>query len=137
MSAYETMFVFQFLLYVSIFLVKIYNVMSIPSTRKEKRSKFNEGPNVMKEENKIFPYDIRMSFILFIVTCLSFGLGIIIFLQNPLSNNLLFSSLIQLQSWTFLINVFLLVFELLFNWGITISDSTIKAKMSILPGDRR
>ena len=134
MTAYETVFVLQFLIYITIFLVKIYNIMTLPSANRLKRQMTEQ--QILENKTRLFPYDLKISFILFIITLFSYGLGLVIFLQNPESNNLLFSSLIQLQSWLLLINLFILLFELLFDWGISLSDKAIKAKMNLIPTSR-
>lgn len=99
-NIYEIIFVLQLLIFISVFLVKIYNLMCV--------AKF---------------YDIQKAILFFILAMLAYGVGLVTTLLGH--DEWLFSILLQLETWFIVLIVALFLGELflyLSNWGSQIVE---------------
>jgi len=108
MSVYSGLFILSLLIYVIVFLVKIFNLMSL----------FRE-----KKEYDLCPYDMRFSFLLFFISMISYLLGLVVMMLKP---DLLTSILFRVESG-------LLLFNILFLFAEIIHYLTVKHKAAESP----
>lgn len=106
MNIYEFVFIVQFVIFIGIFLVKLYNVMS-----------------------KGRAYDVKVSFLLFILGLFCHAVGFWIFMLKP--EELIYWSLIRLENVISLVLVLFFFIELLLSWVKVVEESRIKPRMSI------
>lgn len=92
----EVLFLIQFLVFIAITLYKLYNILSNFET-----------------------YDIKTGFMLFVLTWLCFGVGMVInitavgyAIDSAGTINLVFSQLFTLESWLVILNTLFMLIEL-------------------------
>ncbi len=90
MDIFDLMFIIQFIVLISIIMIKFYNVMSSGLW-----------------------YDIKIAFVLWAVFLISWGVGGIILMINP--TELIFLQLYKLGSWMILLNFVFLAIEIFFH----------------------
>jgi len=88
-NVYDAFFILQFLVFIVIILLKLYNIMSL---------------------GKI--YEIKMVFLTFIVSLIAYAIGFISLMANP--ETLIYLMLFQLETWLLILSIVLLFGELFF-----------------------
>ena len=112
MEIQEVIFIFQLIMIVGITMIKFYNVMSQNKRKTNLMEKENE-----EKDKPIFPYDIKISIILFVATIFLYGMGFTI--QMLTVENLFYSSLFRYESLFLALNVLFFFIEMLFMVGDT------------------
>lgn len=92
MNFAETLFLIQLIVFISVFLLKVFNVMSV--------GQFT---------------DWRIAITTLILALFSFGVGLVLSLLNY--TDMLFIALFQVESWLLAFVVLLFIAELMFAWG--------------------
>lgn len=105
MSLYSSLFIFQFLVVILITLVKFYNILS---------------GNKKAEEGKTFPYDIKISFILFAATLVLYGVGLMISIY--MYDEYLYIILFQIERFILPVNILFFIIELIYR----LKDTALK-----------
>jgi hypothetical protein len=105
MNLYDIIFIIQFIIVIFITLFKVFNVMSYETTKK-----LNE-----QDTNDDYPlfYDIRVSWILFMLFFITWVLGLFVFMLDP--TELIYMTLFKFETLFVLMNVILLLIELFLN----------------------
>jgi len=108
MSLSATMFNIQFIVFFAILFIKIYNLMSLFINNKKIDTPI-EDSQLESEVMPIFPYDVRIVWLLFIGAILTYGIGLNIMLIN--SEQMIFSTLFRFQSIIILLHVPIVIIE--------------------------
>ena len=111
MNIYDTMFIIQFLVVISITLLKVWNLMSYKTDKKLNEKDSNDDYTLF--------YDIRVAFILFIAFFITWGSGLMILILDH--NNLLISTLFKFETLFVLLNVMFFIIELIIHFSIKFS----------------
>ncbi len=107
MEMHEALFVFSVLMAILISLIKFYNVLSLGSKKKNKTIDDTTGGN-----EPLFPYDMRISFVLLVAYALMYLIGFTMLLLNV--DILTYSILFRIESYLLLpLNILFFIVELL------------------------
>lgn len=129
---YNAFYAVQFFLFLGIFLIKIYNVMSVGRFYESARQRKNDS-EVEQDEGMIKDPHIgpKISFILFAATILLWGVALLVFLADP--EEQLFYTLFMLQSWMLPVHVLMLFSELMIYFSIRIKSHIQAFKTNDMP----
>lgn len=110
MNMADTIFLVQLILFTGAFFLKVYNVMTV--------GEFYSG---------------KMAFMSFIGSLLLYGLGLVLLLYDPAEKIII--TLFTLQTWLFLMTIFLTIAETLIYAGKEITDKPGFKTLGSLKGD--
>jgi len=100
MNIYSSLFIFQFLCILFISMIKFYNILS-------------GGKQPKDRERGFFPYDMRASFMMFVLTLLFYGIGFVISIYGFAEQ--LYLILFKFEMFLFLpLNTLFFIVEIIF-----------------------